>query len=136
MTKIELKFTSPIKLETLSSPTKVNKVQWTYGGNNEYPLNLDIEMWQICSDANEKAAHITNWFVNQEINAMVLPEESDDSYSKIDFAFAVSMLGQIVKRNDLIRYLSGLKEAFAKMDADEQKVSKHENMDENGNNNQ
>jgi hypothetical protein len=136
MVKIELKFTSPSKLETLNNPTEVNKVQWTYGGNNEYPLSLDIEKWQICSDVNGKAAYITNWLVNQETNAMVLPEESGDSYSKIDFAFVVSMLGQIVKRDDLIRYLNDLKEAFENIDTDEQKVPKHENTDENRNNNQ
>jgi hypothetical protein len=132
MRKIELKFTSPSKLETLDSSTKVNKVQWFYGEDNEYPLSLDIEQWQICSDVNGKVAHITDWLVKEETNAMILQEESNTSYKKIDFAFAVSMLGQLVNRNDLVQYLSGLKEAFENTDADTPKVP--EQKDNNSSN--
>jgi hypothetical protein len=42
------------------------------------------------------------------------------------------MLGQIVNRNDLVRYLSGLEEAFEKIDADTPKTPKQE--DNNCNN--
>jgi hypothetical protein len=56
MEKIQLKFTSPGKLETLSSSTEINKVVWTYGDSSEYPLSLDITKWHVCSDVNGKTS--------------------------------------------------------------------------------
>jgi hypothetical protein len=66
---------------------------------------------------------------------MLLPEESDSSYSKIDFAFAVSMLGQVVNKNDLVRYLLELQEEFENMSSDLPETPKQDIEDSNNNNN-
>ncbi|MDR1683415.1 MAG: hypothetical protein LBS25_08555 [Candidatus Symbiothrix sp.] len=104
LSKIELKFTAPKILESLTSATGTNKVQWTYGGKEESPLYLNVNDWQIFSDTDKKTAHITKWLVNQDNNAMLLAENADSSYQEIDFAFAMSMLGQTVQQRDLPTY--------------------------------
>ena len=98
LSKIELQFTAPKILESLTSATETNKVQWTYGGKGESPLYLNVNDWQIFSDADQESAHITKWLVNQDNSAMLLAEDADSSYQKIDFAFAMSMLGQTVQQ--------------------------------------
>jgi hypothetical protein len=44
---------------------------------------------------------------------MILNSETNkDGYSEIEYVFAVAMLGQLIDRSDLIRYLASLLDNF------------------------
>lgn len=111
MEKLELKFVAPRVLDELREAKPLDKEQWFYNADKTMPLSLDIENWQICCEANNINAHITEWRVNQDSNAMVVDNEESD-YEKISFPFSAAMLGQIVRKEDLIRFLGELQEAF------------------------
>ena len=123
--ELVLKFSAPQELNNLKNASSLEKYTWVYGSNSSEELKLDLETWVISSEKQEKSAHITQWKVNQQEHSMILEEDSNESYQEIDLSFAVAMLGQLVGREDLIRYLKQLKKEFAK--------SKEENEEkENG----
>ncbi len=126
MEKLELRFTAPKVLNELKESQSLDKKQWFFGGDESMPLLLDIDNWIIHCDANNTEAHITNWKVNQDKNAMIV--EEDENYENITFSFSASMLGQIVKKDDLIRFLGELQEVF--------QVSAEERSNEESENNQ
>ena len=120
--ELVLKFSAPQELNNLKNASSLEKYTWVYGSNSSEELKLDLETWVISSEKQEKSAHITQWKVNQQEHSMILEEDSNESYQEIDLSFAVAMLGQLVSREDLIRYLKQLKKEFAK--------SKEENEEE------
>ena len=120
--ELVLKFSAPQELNNLKNASSLEKYTWVYGSNSSEELKLDLDTWIISSKEQEKSAHITQWKVNQQEHSMILEEDSNESYQEIDLSFAVAMLGQLVGREDLIRYLKQLKKEFAK--------SKEENEEE------
>ncbi len=120
--ELVLNFLAPQELNNLKEAGSLEKYTWVYGSNSSEELKLDLETWVISSEKQEKSAHITQWKVNQQEHSMILEEDSNESYQEIDLSFAVAMLGQLVGREDLIRYLKQLKKEFAK--------SKEENEEE------
>lgn len=120
--ELVLNFLAPQELNNLKEAGSLEKYTWIYGVNSSDELKLDLDTWIISSKEQEKSAHITQWKVNQQEHSMILEEDSNESYQEIDLSFAVAMLGQLVGREDLIRYLKQLKKEFAK--------SKEENEEE------
>jgi hypothetical protein len=120
--ELVLNFSAPQELNNLKEAGSLEKYTWIYGVNSSDELKLDLDTWIISSKEQEKSAHITQWKVNQQEHSMILEEDSNESYQEIDLSFAVAMLGQLVSREDLIRYLKQLKKEFAK--------SKEENEEE------
>ena len=119
--ELVLKFSAPQELNNLKNASSLEKYTWVYGSNSSEELKLDLETWVISSEKQEKSAHITQWKVNQQEHSMILEEDSNESYQEIDLSFAVAMLGQLVGREDLIRYLKQLKKEFAKSKEDFEK---------------
>lgn len=72
---------------------------------------LNLDNWTIYSDRGQ-TAHITEWKVNQNAHSMVLGQAGGDNYQKIDLAFVISMLGQLMSHNDLVNYLEQLRKEF------------------------
>lgn len=119
--ELVLNFSAPQELNNLKEAGSLEKYTWIYGVNSSDELKLDLDTWIISSKEQEKSAHITQWKVNQQEHSMILEEDSNESYQEIDLSFAVAMLGQLVRREDLIRYLKQLKKEFAKSKEDFEK---------------
>ncbi|EKY11538.1 hypothetical protein HMPREF9075_00632 [Capnocytophaga sp. oral taxon 332 str. F0381] len=119
--ELVLNFSAPQELNNLKEAGSLEKYTWIYGVNSSDELKLDLDTWIISSKEQEKSAHITQWKVNQQEHSMILEEDSNESYQEIDLSFAVAMLGQLVSREDLIRYLKQLKKEFAKSKEDFEK---------------
>lgn len=119
--ELVLNFLAPQELNNLKEAGSLEKYTWIYGVNSSDELKLDLDTWIISSKEQEKSAHITQWKVNQQEHSMILEEDSNESYQEIDLSFAVAMLGQLVGREDLIRYLKQLKKEFAKSKEDFEK---------------
>ena len=119
--ELVLNFSAPQELNNLKEAGSLEKYTWIYGVNSSGELKLDLDTWIISSKEQEKSAHITQWKVNQQEHSMILEEDSNESYQEIDLSFAVAMLGQLVSREDLIRYLKQLKKEFAKSKEDFEK---------------
>ena len=119
--ELVLNFSAPQELNNLKEAGSLEKYTWIYGVNSSDELKLDLDTWIISSKEQEKSAHITQWKVNQQEHSMILEEDSNESYQEIDLSFAVAMLGQLVGREDLIRYLKQLKKEFAKSKEDFEK---------------
>ena len=126
--ELVLNFSAPQELNNLKEAGSLEKYTWIYGVNSSDELKLDLDTWIISSKEQEKSAHITQWKVNQQEHSMILEEDSNESYQEIDLSFAVAMLGQLVSREDLIRYLKQLKKEFAKSKED---FEKEENGEKN-----
>lgn len=107
MNQKELKFEAPRYLNELREATQTNKQQWTHGSSSA-PLVLELDTWEIGYEGT--FAHITEWHVNQSNCTMIL--EAGTGYEEIDFPFCVAMLGQIVSREDFLKYFSELQEEF------------------------
>ena len=119
--ELVLNFSAPQELNNLKEAGSLEKYTWISGVNSSDELKLDLDTWIISSKEQEKSAHITQWKVNQQEHSMILEEDSNESYQEIDLSFAVAMLGQLVSREDLIRYLKQLKKEFAKSKEDFEK---------------
>lgn len=107
MNQKELKFEAPRYLNELREATQTNKQQWTHGSSSA-PLVLELDTWEIGYEGT--FAHITEWHVNQSNCTMIL--EAGTGYEEIDFPFCAAMLGQIVSREDFLKYFSELQEEF------------------------
>lgn len=114
MEQLVLKFVSPRELNELKATATLEKVSWGYGDDPNAELELNLDDWTINCEAQGKSSHITKWKVNQEKYSFSL-EQDVDGYEQIDLAFAMSMLGQLVNRELLIKYLKQLQIEFEKM---------------------
>lgn len=132
--ELVLNFSAPQELNNLKEAGSLEKYTWIYGVNSSDELKLDLDTWIISSKEQEKSAHITQWKVNQQEHSMILEEDSNESYQEIDLSFAVAMLGQLVGREDLIRYLKQLKKEFAKSKEDFEKEESGEKKETEVNN--
>ena len=109
--RIELKFIALNELNNVKGMVFFNKYNWFYGADLSNKLWLNLDNWTIYSDRGQ-TAHITEWKVNQNAHSMVLGQAGGDNYQKIDLAFVISMLGQLMSHNDLVNYLEQLRKEF------------------------
>lgn len=113
MSKIKLEFKSPKALNNLKQGEVLTKETWNYSSVPNSELTIDLENWNIECAENSKKDKITNWLVNEQEHKMLLKDEDvKDNFEELSYPFAVSMLGQLVDRNDLIKYLTSLQVAF------------------------
>ena len=125
MAKFKLEFISPKVLNNLKSGQFASKVVWGYNNVPNTDLTIDTDDWNIECVMSSKKGNITEWLVNEETNQMILnSEENKDGYSEIEYPFAISMLGQLVDRTDLIRYLVSLQNTFDGLDKDKSEEQK------------
>ncbi len=113
MSKIKLEFKSPKALNNLKQGEEVTKEIWKYCKIPNSELTIDLENWNIECSENSKKDKITNWLVNEQEHQMQLNDETEiDNFEELSYPFAVSMLGQLVDRAELIKYLTSLQVAF------------------------
>jgi hypothetical protein len=113
MGKIKLEFISPKVLNNLKYGQFADKVVWGYNNIPDTGLTIDTDDWNIECIAIAKKGIITDWLVDEETYQFVLKgNDSADNYGEIQYPFAVAMLGQLVDRKDLIKYLDLLQNAF------------------------
>lgn len=110
MEKIILKFKSPKLLNELTKAKELESKNWFYVDGTQ--LELDINSWEISSKDVSKKINI--WMVNEEKYLMKLEsDEHDETFYKLDFTFAVSMIGQVADKKDLIKYLKDLEKIYS-----------------------
>lgn len=114
MEQLVLKFVSPREFNELKASATLKKVSWGYGDDPNAELKLNLADWTINCEAQGKSSHITKWRVSQDKHSFSL-EQDVDGYEQIDLAFAMSMLGQLVNKELLIKYLKQLQDEFEKI---------------------
>ncbi|GIM59641.1 hypothetical protein [Capnocytophaga canimorsus] len=134
MEQLVLKFVAPREFNELKATATLEKVSWGYRDDPNAELKLNLDDWTINCEAQGKSSHITKWKVSQDKYSFSL-EQDVDGYEQIDLAFAMSMLGQLVNREQLIKYLKQLQDEFEKMsqvpfddDADNQEDKTNDNI--------
>lgn len=112
--RITLEFISPNKLNELTGGENVTKTVWSYAGVENSTLVLDTKNWTIICEANNVCESIAKWLVNESSYTMRVEtaEEGTEEFKKLDYTFAVSMIGQLCGTNDLITYLQSLQQVF------------------------
>jgi hypothetical protein len=132
MSKIKLEFKSPKALNDLKQGEEVAKEIWKYFKIPNSELTIDLENWNIECSENSKKDKITNWLVNEQEHQMQLNDETEiDNFEELSYTFAVSMLGQLVDRVDLIKYLTSLQVAFEIKAKEKTEENKEENPTDN-----
>ncbi|MDR1221367.1 MAG: hypothetical protein LBL07_00620 [Tannerella sp.] len=112
--KFKLEFASPKLLNELQQGQYADKVVWNYHNTLDLELILDADDWHIECPANGKTGKLADWVVNEDTCQFALKdEEGIDNYTELEYPFAVAMLGQLVERTDLIRYLISLQEVLS-----------------------
>lgn len=112
--RITLEFISPNKLNKLTGGENVTKTVWSYAGVENSTLVLDTKNWTIVCETNNVCESIAKWLVNESSYTMRVEtaEEVTEEFKKLDYTFAVSMIGQLCGTNDLITYLQSLQQVF------------------------
>jgi len=106
---IKLIFKSPSELNSLSSASKLSPTEWKFKSQDGEVLELDTENWQILYSGS--STKIDKWVVDESNYTMDL-KENNPNLKDLDYAFAVSMIGQLVDRTKLIEYLKSLGEVY------------------------
>ncbi|MFJ1429198.1 hypothetical protein ACILE2_00130 [Capnocytophaga canimorsus] len=95
MENLKLEFISPT---ALNSNIKKEPVVWNYSGVEGHTLEINVETFIIESKQDNTQGLITEWMVNEENNSMKLKSDPDQAdYSNMTPAFAISMIGQLIK---------------------------------------
>lgn len=112
--RITLEFISPNKLNKLTGGENVTKTVWSYAGVENSTLVLDTKNWTIVCETNNVCESIAKWLVNESSYTMRVEtaEKVTEEFKKLDYTFAVSMIGQLCGTNDLITYLQSLQQVF------------------------
>jgi hypothetical protein len=112
--QITLEFISPSKLNELTNGENVTKTVWSYAGAENSTLILDTKNWTILCEANNVCESIANWLVNESSSVMKIEtaEDTTEGFKKLDYTFAVSMIGQLCDAKNLIMYLQSLQQVF------------------------
>lgn len=131
--KFKLEFASPKTLNELTQGQFAEKVVWGYNDVPNSELVVDADNWHIECPSNGKIGKLTDWLVNEKTYQFTLKgEATSDDYVEIEYPFAVAMLGQLVDRTDLIRYLASLQKVFGQMQSDNKTANE---IQDNTNNN-
>jgi len=111
--KIVLEFMSPNELNSLATSIEKKGKLWKYIGEEDSNLVLDISDWTIECDKKAIKTPITDWVVDESQYTMKIKDDSTDgNFEDLSYSFAVSMIGQLVDKNELVRYLSSLQTIF------------------------
>ncbi len=111
-----LSFQSPTTLNNAKEAFDADKHTWfhaSHKGNDNGILELDSDTWNISCPENKISEPINHWMVDEENYTMKLQDEKiEGNFKALDYAFAVSMIGQLLPANKLIAYLTDLQEIF------------------------
>lgn len=103
---IELCFASPSKV---AAGIDAKPVIWKYGDTNNN-LYFDLTSASIISPVDAKSSLCKNWQINENNSTMLLAEPIKEGYRKMDIAFAIAMIGQlIINRFGIAKYTETLK---------------------------
>lgn len=132
--KFKLEFASPKALNELTQGQFTEKVIWSYNDDPNSELVIDADNWHIECLSNGKTGKLIDWLVNEKTHQFAIKgEATSEDYVEIEYPFAVAMLGQLVDRTDLIRYLASLQKTFGQMKSDDKATNEIQN-DINNNN--
>lgn len=124
---IKLIFKSPSELNSLSSASKLSPTEWKFQSKEGVVLELNTDNWEIST--GDSSTKIDKWVVDETNYTMDL-KENDPNLKELDYAFAVSMIGQLVDRTKLIEYLKSLGEVY-NMKPDDSRENLMDGQDEN-----
>ncbi len=121
--KLKLTFHSPEWLNNLDKTSTREPPIWTISGVDSDDLAfIDIEQMTIVNDTGDRSVPLKEVLIYQQKNRFYLPKNEDleDNAQEvgarpIDFTFASSMLGQLLKGDDLISALKSLSFHFELM---------------------
>lgn len=106
---IQLIFKSPKELNSLSSSTNLTAHEWRFKSIDGSILELNTDNWEISN--GQLSVKINKWGVDESNKLMDL-KDNNKELDDLDYAFAVSMIGQLVDRSKLIQYLKSLSEVY------------------------
>ncbi|MBD8388060.1 hypothetical protein [Dysgonomonas sp. BGC7] len=111
--EIVLEFISPKELNNLASSVEKKGRSWRYVGEEDSILTLDTNDWTIECEKKAIKALITDWIVDESQYVMkVKSDPVEDNFEDLSYSFAVSMIGQLVDKKELINYLSSLQTVY------------------------
>ena len=108
--KKKMKFCSPTKLNNLEDGGFTETQNFVFPEIDNGELTLDIDNWDVVCEDNGIKAKLDTWYVNEDLGMMC--NEPKEGYVKIDYPFAVSMVGQLCEPSQLINYLQSLEQLF------------------------
>lgn len=115
---MKLIFQSPSILNNSKETIDISKHTWahaSYKGFDNGKLELNVDNWKISCEDNKISESLDEWMVDEDNYVMKLKTEKiDGNFKPLDYAFAVSMLGQLVPSGKLIDYLKSLQTYYMK----------------------